>query len=359
MSENQSSEFNVKISSTGDVLGVPKNKTVLAVLNENGYRVEQSCGHGLCGVCKVRVLEGEPDHKDMVLSPAERSEFMTTCVSRSKSAEIVLELELPSASSEAIPIGPVAVVDNHICVGCLTCVRACTYGAASIDAELVGVGGIMGAATINEEDCTGCGLCAAACPTGAIDLTRFANQEIISQFKELLGSDGPVANTPRVVVFACPSCPTSIEAFTPNSAKPVDLKVIEMPCSGRVDNFSMMKAFEHGADGVIVSGCEPGKCYFNAGNTNAEKRVRRTGAWLDNVGLGANRVRMVHLPKDGAKPFRQAVHEMADELRTAVRSDLRKPSALATKETEATNVVAGGLKAESPEDAFLREIGII
>jgi coenzyme F420-reducing hydrogenase delta subunit len=121
----------------------------------------------------------------------------------------------------------------------------------------------------------------------------------------------------------------------------------------------MMKAFEHGADGVIVSGCEPGKCYFNAGNTNAEKRVRRTGAWLDNVGLGANRVQMVHLPKDGAETFRQAVQEMADELRTAVRGDLRKPSTHATKGTEAAGEVAEGLKAESPEDAFLREIGII
>jgi len=207
MPEDQSSEFNVKISSTGDILGVPKNKSVLTVLNENGYRVDQSCGHGLCGVCKVRVLEGEPDHKDMVLSPAEQSEFMTTCVSRSRSAQIVLELGQPSASNEVIPGSPIAVVDNSICVGCLTCVRACTYGAASIDAQLVGVGGIMGAATINEEDCTGCGLCAAACPTGAIDLTRFANKEIISQFEELLGSDGPVANSPRIVVLLAPVVP--------------------------------------------------------------------------------------------------------------------------------------------------------
>jgi coenzyme F420-reducing hydrogenase delta subunit/NAD-dependent dihydropyrimidine dehydrogenase PreA subunit len=295
----------------------------------------------------------------MVLSPAEQSEFMTTCVSRSRSAQIVLELGQPSASNEVIPSSPIAVVDNSICVGCLTCVRACTYGAASIDAQLVGVGGIMGAATISAEDCTGCGLCAAACPTGAIDLTRFANKEIISQFEELLGSDGPVANSPRLVVFACPSCPASIDAFVPNPAKPVDLKVVEMPCSGRVDNFSMMKAFEYGADGVIISGCEPGKCYFNAGNTNAVKRVRRTGAWLDNVGLGANRVRMVHLPKDGAEPFRQAVQEMADDLRMSARGDLHMLTPISEKGAGVNEVVAESEKAESREDAFLREIGII
>lgn len=359
MPEDQASEFNIKISSTGDTLGVPSGKSILAVLNENGYRVEHSCNHGLCGVCKVRVLEGEPDHKDMVLSPAEQSEFMTTCVSRSRSAEIVLELGPPSDGSEAIPIAPMAVVDNTICVGCLTCVRACTFGAASIDPQLVGVGGIMGAATINEKDCTGCGLCAAACPTGAIDLTRFANQEIVSHFEELLSSGVPVANTPRVVVFACPSCPASIDKFTQDATKPVDLKVVEMPCSGRVDNFSMLKAFEYGADGVIVSGCEPGKCYFNAGNTNAAKRVRRTEAWLDNVGLGANRVQMLHLPQDGAEPFRKAVQEMADELRPMVRGGLLKETVLSGKNTGKTAVVAEEVKAESPEDAFLREIGVI
>ncbi|MBH90389.1 MAG: hypothetical protein CMF71_09230 [Magnetovibrio sp.] len=356
MAEDQSSEFKIKISSTGDTLGVPSDKSVLAVLNENGYRVEHSCGHGLCGVCKVRVLEGEPEHKDMVLSPAEQSEYMTTCVSRSRSAEIVLELGPPSEGGEAIPISPVAVVDNSICVGCLTCVRACTFGAASIDPHLVGVGGIMGAATINDEDCTGCGLCAASCPTGAIDLTRFANQEIVSQFDELLGSGVPVANTPRVVVFACPSCPASIEKFTSDPSRPVDLKVVEMPCSGRVDNFSMLKAFEYGADGVIVSGCEPGKCYFNAGNTNAAKRVRRTEAWLDNVGLGANRVQMLHLPQDGAEPFRRAVQEMADELRPVLRGGLPKQT-LSGADTGKSEVVAEEVKAA--EDAFLREIGVI
>ena len=348
MSDDLSPEFNVKISSTGDVIGVPKDKSVLAVLNENGYQVEHSCGHGLCGVCKVRVIEGEPDHKDMALSPTERAEYMTTCVSRSNSAEIVLDLEPPG--SKVVLENPVAVVNNSICVACLTCVRACTYGAAKIDSELVGVGGIMGAAVINEEDCTGCGLCAAACPTAAIDMTRFANQDVLARFDELLGPNNTSANTPQIVVFACPSCPTSIEAFSPNLSKPVDLKVIEMPCSGRVDNLYLMRAFEHGADGVIVSGCEVGKCYFNAGNTNAVKRVRRIENWLKNVGLEVSRVRMLHLPKDGAEPFRQAAQEMADELR-----GLKTVCEIVDTSVEKKE----GKNSENPEETFLREMGII
>jgi hypothetical protein len=68
---------------------------------------------------------------------------------------------------------------------------------------------------------------------------------------------------------------------------------------------------------------------------------------------------MLHLPKDGAEPFRQAVQDMADELRTAVRGDLHKANLFSGEETGVTEVVVEGLKAENPEDAFLREIGVI
>jgi hypothetical protein len=68
---------------------------------------------------------------------------------------------------------------------------------------------------------------------------------------------------------------------------------------------------------------------------------------------------MVHLPKNGAEPFRQAVQEMADDLRTSVRGDLHKPMATAGRGAGTTEVVAEEQKAENPEDAFLREIGLI
>lgn len=335
--DNQAPDFQVRIASTGDVLDVPHGKSILDVLVEHGYRLESNCIHGLCGTCKTRYLEGEPDHRDMILNSAEKAEFMTPCVSRSKSAEIVLDLPPPQAGQAVIPEGPVAVVTASICVGCLTCVRACTYGAASINGELTGVGGIKGAATIDTKLCTGCGLCAAACPTGAIDMTRFTDQEIISQVDGFFipgngaevigGAETPNGVGPQIVAFCCPSCAPSVAEFIGDPSRSVDLKIIQMPCTGRIDNLFLIKAFENGADGVIVSGCEPGRCYHTTGNLNAEKRVRRVGDWLDDVGLTASRVRMVHLPVDGADHFGQAVHELADELRTLGPSPVRgRPS---------------------------------
>ena len=77
--------------------------------------------------------------------------------------------------------GKVAEVDQALCVGCLTCVRTCAYGAPRIRAELMGVGEIPGAASIESALCQGCGLCVAACPNGAIDLKHFTNDQVMAK----------------------------------------------------------------------------------------------------------------------------------------------------------------------------------
>ena len=318
--------FQVRIASTGEALEVPRHKSILHVLVENGYRVPSSCSDGRCGTCKVRYLSGEPDHRDSVLEPEERSQFLTVCVSRAKSEELVLDL--PAAGAAIGPRDPfaldrpIAVVDAEICVACLNCVRACTFHAARIDPDLTGVGGIQGAAAIDMDECTGCGLCAAACPTGAIAMTKFTDGEVASQVDGLLTPSH--SSTPHIIAFACPNALPAVRAY-PGGERPsaCDLEIVDMPCTGRVDNLHIMRAFEDGADGVVVAGCEPGCCLFNAGNTNAEKRVRWIRDWLDEVGLGSGRACMVHVPQDGADQFANAADAFAEEVRALGSSPLR------------------------------------
>ncbi|MFG1465663.1 PDR/VanB family oxidoreductase [Xanthobacter sp. DSM 24535] len=85
--------FEVKIASTGAVFKIPGDKTVAGLLEEKGVRIPTSCEQGLCGTCKVKVLEGEVDHRDKRLSAEQRAEgYFLACVSRAKGDTLVLDL---------------------------------------------------------------------------------------------------------------------------------------------------------------------------------------------------------------------------------------------------------------------------
>lgn len=86
--------FHVKIASTGALLEVPADKSITQVLEENKVFVPVSCEEGVCGTCLTRVLEGEPEHRDMYLTEAEQAanDQMLPCCSRAKTPVLVLDL---------------------------------------------------------------------------------------------------------------------------------------------------------------------------------------------------------------------------------------------------------------------------
>ena len=87
-------EFEVKLARSGRTIPVDAGQSVLDALQAHGVEVATSCQQGVCGTCQTRVLEGEPDHWDMYLTPEEQAandRFMP-CISRSKSAVLVLDL---------------------------------------------------------------------------------------------------------------------------------------------------------------------------------------------------------------------------------------------------------------------------
>jgi vanillate O-demethylase ferredoxin subunit len=87
-------EFDVRIASTGKICRVAKDETVVAALSRCGIRVPTSCTQGVCGMCLTRVIEGDPDHRDLFQSAAERmrNDQFTPCCSRANSALLVLDL---------------------------------------------------------------------------------------------------------------------------------------------------------------------------------------------------------------------------------------------------------------------------
>lgn len=94
MKSDGDGSFEVKLASSGRTVVVAKDKSVAQALAEAGVEIQTSCEQGVCGTCLTRVLEGEPDHRDVFLTPQERqaNDQFIPCCSRAKSALLVLDL---------------------------------------------------------------------------------------------------------------------------------------------------------------------------------------------------------------------------------------------------------------------------
>ena len=86
--------FQVKLASSGRIVDIPADRSIIAVLADIGVDIPSSCAYGVCGTCITRVLEGEADHRDVVLTDAEKNEGrqFTPCCSRAKTPLLVLDL---------------------------------------------------------------------------------------------------------------------------------------------------------------------------------------------------------------------------------------------------------------------------
>lgn len=87
-------EFDVKVASSGQVVRVGKDQTIVDALAAIGIEIDTSCGEGVCGTCMIDVVEGDPDHRDHCLSKAERAgnKVICCCVSRSRSPVLILDV---------------------------------------------------------------------------------------------------------------------------------------------------------------------------------------------------------------------------------------------------------------------------
>ncbi|SAK86713.1 ferredoxin [Caballeronia hypogeia] len=84
--------FSVKLERSGRCFEIPKDRSILEILRDNGIRAPSSCESGTCGSCRTTLCAGEADHRDMVLGDDEKSAHIMICVSRAKSEELVLDL---------------------------------------------------------------------------------------------------------------------------------------------------------------------------------------------------------------------------------------------------------------------------
>jgi F420-non-reducing hydrogenase iron-sulfur subunit len=134
---------------------------------------------------------------------------------------------------------------------------------------------------------------------------------------------------PTIVAFCCHYCAYAAADLAGSSRLqyPPNVRIIRTPCTGRLEIDYFMKAFENGADGVLVAGCEEGSCHFKEGNLLAKRRVNYTRDILAEAGLEAERLRMVNVSAASAQKFAEIVRDMVETVRKLGPARLKRAAA--------------------------------
>jgi len=122
---------------------------------------------------------------------------------------------------------------------------------------------------------------------------------------------------PKIVAFFCHYCAYAAAdlAGSMRLQYPPNVRIIRTPCTGRLEVEYYMRAFENGADGVLVAGCLEGGCHFIDGNLFAKKRVNATRNILEECGIEKERLRMVNNSAAGGTTLVNTINEMVDTIK--------------------------------------------
>jgi F420-non-reducing hydrogenase iron-sulfur subunit len=139
---------------------------------------------------------------------------------------------------------------------------------------------------------------------------------------------------PLVIAFCCQYCSYSAAdlAGSMRLQYPTNVRIVRTPCTGRLEVEFFMKAFEKGADGILVAGCLEGGCHFSEGNLLAKGRVGYTRSFLSEAGLEEERIRMVNISAAMARPFIDHINDLIETLKKLGPSPLNKINQSAKQE---------------------------
>jgi coenzyme F420-reducing hydrogenase delta subunit len=124
---------------------------------------------------------------------------------------------------------------------------------------------------------------------------------------------------PKIVGFLCNWCSYAGAdlAGTSRMEYPPNIRIIRVPCSGRVNPLFVLKALTGGADGVLVSGCHIGDCHYSEGNFYARRRFAVLKNLLEYLGIDPRRFQMSWVSASEGAKWAQVVGEMVEEIKQA------------------------------------------
>lgn len=141
---------------------------------------------------------------------------------------------------------------------------------------------------------------------------------------------------PVIIAFCCHYCAYAAAdlAGSMRLEYPDNVRVLRLPCTGKIEIDYILAAFERGVDGVIVAGCLEGGCHFLEGNLRARRRVERAQELLSEIGLEPERLEMFNLSSAEGARFAEIVTEMSSRLAEMGPSPLRTDHGATVEQVE-------------------------
>ncbi|RLF10118.1 MAG: CoB--CoM heterodisulfide reductase iron-sulfur subunit A family protein [Thermoprotei archaeon] len=299
----------------GEEVKLSADLVVLTVALQGDESVER-----LKGLLKVSVNpEGFYQEAHIKLRPLDFSTdgvYLCGAARSPKGVRESMEEAMGAAMRASIPMargyveseGIVAVVDEERCVGCGLCTKVCAYSAI----RLKEVEGGKRKAEVIKAICKGCGTCAAECPKDAINIIHYTDQQILAQVEAAL-ADKP---SEKIIAFCCHWCALGAVdvAGVSRFEYPPNIRIIRVMCSGRVDTRFVERAFELGAAGVLVAGCEFPTCHYISGNYKCKERIEKLRPKLAQKGYDPEKLWTVWLSAADGPKFVATVKNMVEKL---------------------------------------------
>ena len=122
---------------------------------------------------------------------------------------------------------------------------------------------------------------------------------------------------PKIFAFLCNWCSYAGAdlAGVSRFQYPPNIRIIRVPCSSRISPLFILRSLQHGADGVIVSGCHPGDCHYVSGNYVARRKFAVLNNLLEYIGIEKGRVQFSWVSAAEGKRFAQVIRDFTEEVR--------------------------------------------
>ena len=122
---------------------------------------------------------------------------------------------------------------------------------------------------------------------------------------------------PLIVAFCCNWCSYAGGdlAGTSRMTYPANVKVIRIPCSGRINPMFVLRAFQRGADGVLVAGCHPGDCHYTSGNYQARRRLSAFKRLVEFSGFEPERFEVRWISSSEGDKFAEEMTSMTEKIK--------------------------------------------